>query len=79
VSRRFTKLRKGDIRILRSIKPAKAANMKARSFRAGQTVQLRITAPGYIGKVVTWKLKRGKLPVAVVRCLAPGAAKPHRC
>ena len=79
VSRRFTKMRKGDIRIYKFVKPAKAAKMKSRRFRAGQTVQLRITAPGYIGKVVTYRLKRGKLPVGVVRCLAPGATKPHRC
>jgi PKD domain-containing protein len=79
VSRRFTKMRKGDLRIYKLVKPAKAARMKARSFRAGQTVQLRITAPGYVGKVVTYKLKRGKLPVGVVRCLAPGATKPSKC
>ena len=50
-----------------------------RRFRARQTVQLRVTAPGFIGKVVTWRLKRGKQPVGRVRCLPPGTTKPVKC
>ncbi len=49
--------------------------LKNRRFRARQTVQLRITAPGYIGKVVKYKLKRRKQPVGRVLCLPPGAER----
>ena len=57
----------------------KVVKQRNRRFRAGQTVQLRITAPGYIGKVVRWKLKRGKQPVGKVLCLPEGARKPRKC
>jgi PKD domain len=78
-SRRFTKQRKGDITLYKNVKPAKVVKMRSRRFRAGQTVQLRVTAPGYVGKIVDYKLRRRKLPVGDVRCLAPGARRPHRC
>ena len=52
---------------------------KSRRFRAGQTLQLRITAPGFTGKVVKYKLKRRKQPVGKVLCLPEGAKKPRKC
>ena len=77
-SRRVRKGRKRNITLYKNTAFAKAAS-KGRRFRAGQTVQLRITAPGFVGKVVDWRLKRGRLPVAKVRCLPPRAPKPRRC
>ena len=59
-SRRFTKRRKGDIVMYKLLKPSKAVKKKSRHFRAKQVVQVRVTAPGYIGKVVKFKLKRGR-------------------
>ena len=35
---------------------------KKRTFHAGQTLQVRITKKGYIGKVVRYKLQKGKIP-----------------
>ena len=35
---------------------------RQRTFRAGQRLELRITKKGYIGKVVRYKLKKGKIP-----------------
>ena len=48
-------------------------------FRAGQTLELRITAPDKIGKVIRYPLKRGDTPVSRTLCLAPGAKSPTRC
>jgi hypothetical protein len=78
-SRRFTKFKKGNIVMYKLLSPRKAVKKRNRHFRAKQVVQVRVTAPGYIGKVVKFKLKRGKNPVGKVLCLPPGAAKPSTC
>jgi hypothetical protein len=56
----------------------KALTTRQRRFRPGQTLQLRITAPGFIGKVVKFRLKRGKIPNGQTLCLPPGAKRPRR-
>ena len=74
------KRRSGRITLFKEIKASKAAGQKPRSFRAKQTLQVRITAPGYIGKVVRYKLKKGKIPSGKTLCLPVGAKKPRsRC
>ena len=78
-SRRFTRIRRNAITLYKTVSAAKVAKKRNRRFRAGQTVQLRITAPGFIGKVVKYKLERRKQPVGRVRCLPPGATKPVKC
>jgi hypothetical protein len=78
-SRRFTRIRKKAITLYKLIDAAKVVKQKNRRFRAGQTVQLRITAPGYVGKVVKYRLKRRKQPIGRVLCLPPGATKPSKC
>ncbi len=78
-SRRFTKFRKGDILMYKNLKPSKAVKQRNRHFRARQTIQIRVTAPGFVGKVVKFKLKRGKQPVGKVLCLPEGASKPSKC
>ena len=77
-SKRSTKRRKGDITIFKNRSASKASKSKDRRFRAKQRVQIRVTAPGFIGKVVKFKLKRGKDPVGKVRCLPPGKNKPRK-
>jgi hypothetical protein len=52
---------------------------KRTKLRVGVRIQIRITAPGAIGKVVTDKLRPKKIPKSIGRCLAPGASKPTRC
>jgi hypothetical protein len=74
------KRRSGRITLFKEIKAKKAATKKKRSFRAGQTLQVRITAKGYIGKVVKYKLKKGKIPSGKTLCLPIGKSKPRsRC
>jgi hypothetical protein len=72
------KRRKGAITLFKNVKTSKLAGMKKRTFVPGARVELRITAPGYIGKVLRYKLKRAKVPVAKTLCLPVGAKKPRR-
>jgi 6-phosphogluconolactonase (cycloisomerase 2 family) len=51
---------------------------KRTKLRVGIAIQIRITAPGAIGKVVTYKLRPSKLPRSTGRCLPPGASKPQK-
>jgi hypothetical protein len=51
---------------------------RQRKLRAGVRLQVRITAPGAIGKVVNYKLRPNKLPRSTDRCLPPGATKPRK-
>jgi len=72
--------RKGTITLFREIKASKAPGRKRRSFRAGQRLEVRITAKGFIGKVVRYDLKKGKIPSGKQLCLPDGAKKPRaRC
>ena len=63
----------GRVNVLRSIQRYRSR------FRGGQTLELRITAPDKLGKVIRYPLKRGDTPVSQTLCLAPGATKPTRC
>jgi hypothetical protein len=71
--------RKGAITLFKEVKAAKVVGKKSRSFRAGQRLELRVTAPGFIGKVVRYKLKKGKIPSGRQLCLPPGKKKPRKC
>jgi hypothetical protein len=73
------KRRKGMITLFKNVKLSKVQTIKRRTFRPpGQRVELRITAPGYIGKVVRYKLRRDKVPVGKNFCLPVGAKKPRK-
>ena len=50
-----------------------------RRLRAGTVIEIRLTAPGRIGKVVRYKLRRGRFPSRSTRCLPPGSRKATRC
>jgi hypothetical protein len=50
-----------------------------RSLRSGTTIEVRITAPNSIGKVVRFVIKRRHVPQARRLCLAPGAANAAKC
>jgi hypothetical protein len=49
-------------------------------LRAGQTIELRITAPGHDGKLARWRLRASRTPVAELRCIPLGNRVPRpRC
>jgi hypothetical protein len=51
-----------------------------RELRAGQTLEVRVTAHAYNGKLVRYRLRRGQSPSAVTRCVPLGYTKPRpRC
>jgi 6-phosphogluconolactonase (cycloisomerase 2 family) len=50
-----------------------------RRLRVGVKIQIRITAPGAIGKVVTYTMRRSRVPRSVSRCIQPGATAPSAC
>ena len=57
-----------------------AKPFKGKKLKPGAVVEVRITKAGAIGKVVSYKVLKGKkIPVGVVRCLLPGATKLTRC
>jgi hypothetical protein len=65
--------RGGRVNVLKSI------SRYRRRFRAGQTLEVRVTAPDKIGKVVRYKLVRGRSPIGGTLCLPPGTSSPRRC
>ena len=51
-----------------------------RRLARGAVVEVRITAPGMVGKVVRYTIRaRRKLPRATPLCLPPGATQPTAC
>jgi Putative metal-binding motif len=48
-------------------------------LRFGTVLELRVTAPNMIGKVVRYRIRRGRLPKRVRLCLPPGITKPEKC
>lgn len=48
-------------------------------FRAGQTLAVRITATGKVGRYVVFHLKAGKIPKGTVYCTQPGSTKAKKC
>jgi hypothetical protein len=65
-----------------SVTPAGRANLtrlfKGR-LRFGTVLEVRITAPNMIGKVVRYKIRRDVEVKSVRLCLPPGASKPRKC
>ena len=52
---------------------------RKRTLRPRTVVDVRITAPGRIGKVSRATIRKGKAPALKTLCLPPGATKPERC
>jgi hypothetical protein len=50
-----------------------------RRLRAGAVLEVRLTAPGTIGRVTRFRLRKGHPPKKVNLCLPPGAKTPARC
>jgi PKD domain len=49
-----------------------------RRLRPGTVIEVRITAPGLIGKVVRIQVRRARAPMRTALCLPPGTARPQR-
>jgi DNA-binding beta-propeller fold protein YncE len=71
-SLKLGKAKKGARSVLASL------TAKQRRFRAGQTVEVWVSAPGFNTKVARLPLKKGKSPVAQALCVVPGQSKPQK-
>jgi hypothetical protein len=49
------------------------------NFKPGQTLEVRATRKGFMGRVIRVKLKKGKIPKATRLCLKPGTKRPRSC
>jgi hypothetical protein len=50
-----------------------------RSLRAGAKLTITVSRTGYISKVTTIKIRKGKAPLRRDRCRAPGSKTLTRC
>lgn len=71
------KLKKGKVRrsasnVITSLKKSQ------RVFRAGQTVEVWVSAPGFNTKVSRYVLKRNKIPTTQPFCVLPGQTRPQK-
>jgi hypothetical protein len=51
---------------------------EVRELTAGQTLEVRVSAHAYDGKLVRYRLRSGQRPSAVTRCIPLGSTKPRR-
>lgn len=50
-----------------------------RKLPVGTKLKITITAPGLVGKVFTYTVRKNLKPASKLQCLAPGAKKPGKC
>jgi DNA-binding beta-propeller fold protein YncE len=65
-------------KVRRGLLNARPSLGKKVKYRAGQTIEVRISASGFNTKVAQIKLRAGKTPSVVALCLPPGASKPQK-
>jgi hypothetical protein len=53
------------------------ALMRNRRVRRGATIELRVTAPGHVGRYYRWRAGRRKVSMAAQGCLNPGSSRPR--
>ena len=51
----------------------------ARRYRPGAVLQIRVTQPDRIGKYVRLRIRSGRAPLRIDRCLMPDKKRPVRC
>jgi len=61
----------------RRLRPA-TRSFAAPGLRAGQTVEVLVTAGGHDGKLVRWRLRSSRRPVRVTRCVPLGNTQPRK-
>ena len=55
------------------------SSFKKKRLRVGTVVEVRITAPQSIGRVVRITVRKKSVSPATTLCLQPGATTPKRC
>jgi hypothetical protein len=62
----------------RSLDLRRALGRAATRLRAGQTLEVLVTAHAYDGKLFRWRLRSGRVPRLATRCIPLGSTKPRR-
>jgi PKD domain-containing protein len=70
--------KRSEVRLARTGRAVRFPGVQRR-LRAGVVLEVRVTAPGRIGKYTRFRLRRGAPPRRVDLCLPPGAAGPAPC
>jgi plastocyanin len=65
--------------VARAAALVRVKRLEQRLLRVGATLRIYITKPNEIGKYTRFKIRRGKAPSRIDRCLVPGATGPLRC
>jgi hypothetical protein len=50
-----------------------------RRFRSGTVIELRVVKRGRVGKYTRIRIRRGRVPARLDRCLNPGSSRPRKC
>ena len=68
-------------KLIRAPKPqtVRVRRFARRILRPGAVVQVWVTRPGEIGKYTRLRIRKGKRPTRVDRCLMPGSRRPTSC
>jgi hypothetical protein len=51
--------------------------LRDRRVRRGATIELRVMAPGHVGRYYRWRAGRGRVSMAARGCLNPGSRRPR--
>jgi hypothetical protein len=74
---RPVRVRKGKADAL--VVPGKTQRSHRLTLRVGATLEVRITAPGFVGKIVRYQTAKRTFPRGRAFCLKPGVAEPAAC
>jgi hypothetical protein len=56
-----------------------AKPFRNRKLRVGTVIQVRITKPGYIGRLLRYTIRKNKRPKSSPTCLTPDTSKQMTC
>jgi PKD repeat protein len=70
---------KKNTRAARAARKLRIRQLEKRMLRSGVTIKIFVTQAGTIGKYTSIKIRGGKPPKRVDRCLMPGSMRPAKC
>ena len=68
-----------DTRAAKAARKLRIRKLENRLLRSGMMIKIFVTKAGTIGKYTSIKIRRGKPPKRVDRCLMPGSMRPAKC
>jgi PKD repeat protein len=74
-----TRAAKAGERLVYASRKVRIRKLERRLLRAGVTIKIYVTKAGTIGKYTSIKIRGGKPPKRVDRCLMPSSLKPVQC